>query len=144
MKYATRKTTTHLVIHCTATPEGRDVTAKDVDRMHRQRGFNGIGYHFIVRLDGTVEPGRPVDAIGAHVEGQNSTSIGISYVGGVDANDIKLAKDTRTDAQKRALRALLLDLVSKYPDVEILGHRDFPGVKKACPCFDAKADYADI
>jgi N-acetylmuramoyl-L-alanine amidase len=144
MKYASRKATTHIVIHCTATPEGRDVTAKDVDRMHRQRGFNGIGYHYVVRLDGTIEVGRPEDAIGAHVEGHNSTSIGISYVGGVDANDINKAEDTRTEAQKKALLKLIKQLREKYPKAQVLGHRDFPGVKKACPCFDAKAEYLRV
>jgi len=144
MKYASRKATTHIVIHCTATPEGRDVTAKDVDRMHRQRGFNGIGYHYVVRLDGTIEAGRPEDAIGAHVEGQNSTSVGISYVGGVDANDINKAVDTRTPAQRKALLNLIKALKLKYPGAKVLGHRDFPGVKKACPCFDAIPEYASV
>jgi len=144
MNYPSRKATTHIVIHCTATPEGRDVTAKDVDRMHRQRGFNGIGYHYVIKLDGTIEKGRPEDAIGAHVEGQNSTSIGISYVGGVDANDINKALDTRTEAQKKSLLKLIKQLREKYPKAQVLGHRDFPGVKKACPCFDAKTEYLRV
>ena len=144
MKYAARKTTDYIVIHCTATPEGRDIGAKEVDRMHRQRGFNGIGYHYVIRLDGTVEKGRPEDAIGAHVEGLNARSIGIAYVGGVDANDINKAEDTRTPQQKAALRALLTTLRARYPNAKIIGHRDHPGVKKACPCFDAIPEYADI
>ena len=112
--------------------------------MHRQRGFNGIGYHYVIRLDGTVEKGRPEDAIGAHVEGLNARSIGIAYVGGVDANDINKAEDTRTPQQKAALRALLTTLRDRYPTAKIIGHRDHPGVKKACPCFDAIPEYAEI
>lgn len=144
MKYATRKHTDHIVLHCSATPEGKKFTVKDIDRWHRQKGWNGVGYHLVVLLDGTVEQGRPIDAVGAHVEGWNSTSIGICYIGGVSADDPNVAKDTRTPAQKAALESLLIDLKAKYPKAKILGHRDFPDVKKACPCFDAKGEYAHI
>lgn len=144
MNYTKRKATDYLVIHCTATPEGRHVTVKDIDRMHRQRGFNGIGYHYLVYLDGSVHEGRPEDTVGAHVEGYNSVSIGISYVGGVDANDVNKAEDTRTPAQKAALEKLLTDLKAKYPKAKILGHRDFPKVAKACPCYSAIPEYAHI
>jgi N-acetylmuramoyl-L-alanine amidase len=133
--------TRHLVVHTTATPFGKDFSAKDIDRMHRQRGFASIGYHYLIRLDGTVEPGRPEDQVGAHVAGHNSTSIGISYVGGLGP-DGKPA-DTRTPAQKKAMERLLLQLKVKYPRAAVLGHRDFPGVKKACPCFDARAWWLD-
>ena len=133
----------YLVVHCSATPEGRDHTAKDIDDWHKQRGFNEIGYNYVVRLDGTVEEGRDVNKIPAHVTNHNKDSIGICYIGGIDRNTLQ-PKDTRTDAQKEALKRLLLELRALYPDAKILGHRDFAGVAKACPCFDAKEEYKNI
>ena len=135
---------THLVIHCTATAQGKEVSVKEIDRWHRARGFRCIGYHYIIHLDGKVSIGRPESEAGAHVEGHNSTSIGISYVGGVDANDVNKAVDTRTPAQKEALLKLLRELKGRYPKAVIQGHRDFPKVAKACPCFNAKAEYANL
>ncbi|WP_336814821.1 N-acetylmuramoyl-L-alanine amidase [Bosea sp. MMO-172] len=79
---------THIVIHCTATPAGREVTIKEIDTWHRQAGFAKIGYHYVIHLDGSVSKGRPEEEVGAHVSGHNATTIGISYVGGVDANDV--------------------------------------------------------
>lgn len=140
--FTPRKSTDWLVIHCTATPEGKEFHAKDIDRMHRERGLNGIGYHFIVCLDGTVEKGRPENMIGAHVEGFNSNSVGISYIGGVDAKG--KSKDTRTPAQKVAIVGLLKELRRRYPHAKIQGHRDFPNVHKDCPCFNAKLEYVGI
>jgi len=135
---------THLVVHCTATPAGREVSVKEIDRWHRARGFAKIGYHYIVHLDGSISEGRKEEEAGAHVAGHNSTTIGITYVGGVDANDVKKAVDTRTPAQKEALTRLLRHLLSRYPTAKIVGHRDFPGVAKACPCFDAVKEYAGL
>ena len=140
--YQKRPATDFLVVHCTATPEGKEFHASDIDRIHRQIGWNGIGYHYIITLDGKVEPGRPEDVIGAHVEGFNSRSIGISYIGGVDAK--MKAKDTRTPEQKVAIRKLLQELRKRYPKAKIQGHRDFPNVHKDCPCFNAIPEYADI
>ena len=146
-----KRTIHYLVVHCSATPEGRDHTAKDIDLWHRQRGFNEIGYNYIIRLDGTIEQGRDVDKIPAHVEGYNKDSIGICYIGGCEPHGqlvknqvIYQAKDTRTPAQKEALIKLLKELKKLYPDAMIQGHRDFLGVKKACPCFNAKDEYKDI
>ena len=133
----------YLVVHCSATPEGRDHTAKDIDAWHKQRGFNEIGYNYVVRLDGTVEEGRDVNKIPAHVTNHNKDSIGICYIGGIDRNTLQ-PKDTRTVAQKEALKKLLVELRALYPDAKILGHRDFAGVAKACPCFDAKDEYKTI
>lgn len=129
-----------IIIHCTATPEGRDVTAADVDRWHRQRGFRCIGYHFIIRLDGRIEPGRPVAEVGAHCSGHNAGSIGVAYVGGLDAAGNPC--DTRTPAQRRALVELINELVKEYPRARVHGHRDFAA--KACPCFDATKEYAGL
>lgn len=126
---------TKLIIHCSATPEGRDYTVADIDRWHRARGFKGIGYHYVIYRDGSVHPGRAVEVIGAHCTGQNANSLGICYIGGLAA-DGKTAKDTRTAAQKEALRKLVTELKAKYPDVTVHGHREF--ANKACPCFDVK------
>ena len=133
----------YLVVHCSATPEGRAHTAKDIDTWHRQRGFNEIGYNYVILLDGTVELGRDVDKIPAHVEGHNIDSIGICYIGGIDKNTLE-PKDTRTPAQKEALVKLLKELKELYPNAVIQGHRDFPGVAKACPCYNAKDEYKKI
>jgi N-acetylmuramoyl-L-alanine amidase len=134
---------THIVVHCSATPEGRPHTAADIRGWHKAQGWADIGYHWVVRLDGTVEPGRDELAIGSHVKGHNTRSIGVVYVGGVDK--VKLQpKDTRTKEQKSALLTLLKALKRRYPKAVILGHRDFPNVAKACPSFNAKAEYATI
>ncbi|WP_454960426.1 N-acetylmuramoyl-L-alanine amidase [Capnocytophaga leadbetteri] len=142
MKKSTRQIK-YLVVHCSATPEGRNHTAKDIDLWHRQRGFDGIGYNYIIRLDGTVEEGRDVNKIPSHVKGYNKESIGICYIGGIDKNTLQ-PKDTRTAAQKEALKKLLVELKKLYPQAEILGHRDFPNVAKACPCFNAKIEYKNL
>jgi N-acetyl-anhydromuramyl-L-alanine amidase AmpD len=148
------RTITDIVIHCTATRAWQDYSADDIRRMHKAQGWADIGYHYVVRLDGTIEPGRDVDKIGAHVSGNNTHSIGVVYVGGLD-NQGK-AKDTRTENQKNALLNLLLDLRRLYPNARISGHRDFsPDLNgngtiepyewvKQCPCFDAKAEYRRI
>ncbi len=121
-----------IIVHCSATPEGRAHTAADIDRWHRQRGFDCIGYHFVVRLDGTVEPGRPLEKVGAHCKGHNADSIGICYIGGL-AKDAKTPKDTRTPAQREALRGLVAWLRRTFPAATLHGHREFAA--KACPCF---------
>lgn len=128
-----------IIVHCTATKEGQNVTAETVRRWHKARGFNDIGYHYLIRLDGTIEKGRDDAVIGAHAVGNNRDSLGVCYVGGLDANG--KPKDTRTAAQKESLRKLLNLLRKKYPGVTVYGHHDFDK-GKACPCFDAKTEYA--
>ena len=129
---------TEIIVHCTATPEGREVRVADVDRWHRNRGFTRIGYHYLVELDGTVAVGRPLGQIGAHCKNHNAHSIGICYVGGLD---VRLRpKDTRTPAQREALRTLISSLRRQFPGAKVLGHRDL--ANKACPCFDARAEYS--
>lgn len=130
-----------IIVHCSATPEGKDFTAADIDRWHRQRGWRCIGYHYVIELDGSIHKGRDESLIGAHCSGQNADSIGICYVGGV-AKDGKTPKDTRTDAQKHSLLELLKELKAKYPNATIHGHREFAA--KDCPSFDAKSEYKDI
>ena len=130
-----------IIIHCSATPEGKDFTASDIQVWHVKRGFNEIGYHFVIDLDGTVEHGRNIQRVGAHCLGQNRNSIGICYIGGL-AEDGKTPKDTRTEAQKKSLLLLLKELKAKYPRVTIHGHNEYAA--KDCPCFDVKAEYAEI
>lgn len=130
-----------IIVHCTATAEGKDFKAADIDRWHKAKGWDGIGYHHVVDLDGTVEPGRPESKVGAHCLKHNTNSIGVVYVGGV-ASDGKTQKDTRTPQQKAALVKLLTELKHRYPNASIHGHRDFAA--KACPSFDATTEYKDI
>lgn len=139
---------THIVIHCSATREGKVITAADIDRMHRDRGFAKIGYHYFIRLDGTVERGRREEEVGAHVSGHNATTIGVCYAGGLDAHG--KAKDTRTQAQKAAMVRVVLALIKKYRGVKVVGHRDLSPDRdrdgkverhewvKECPCFSVE------
>lgn len=142
-----KRTIKEIIIHCTATPEGRDVTIADITRWHKARGFSTIGYHYVIYRDGTVHEGRDVNLIGAHCTNHNSYSIGVCYVGGlkfvpnVPINKLP-AKDTRNEKQKAAMLSLLLDLKKLYPNAKIYGHRDF--ANKSCPCFDAKNEYKNL
>ena len=129
-----------IIIHCTATPAGRTVTVDDVDRWHRERGFRGLGYHYLVYLDGTIAYGRPEESIGAHCRGYNRDSIGVCYVGGLD-NRMKPC-DTRTLEQRQSLLVLLRQLIARYPGAKIYSHRDFAA--KDCPCFDATEEYRSL
>ncbi len=124
-----------IIIHCTATPEGRKTTVADVDGWHKQRGFVKIGYHYLIGLNGEVWPGRSESEIGAHCLNHNAKSIGVCYVGGL-AVDGKTPKDTRTPAQKNALVKLVKELKNKYPKATIHGHNEFAA--KACPSFNVK------
>lgn len=130
-----------IIVHCSATAEFRDFGAADIDRWHKAQGWDCIGYHYVVKLDGTVQEGRPVERMGAHCKGHNANSIGVCYIGGLTA-DGKTPKDTRTAAQKAALLSLIRRLKSNYPGAKVYGHRDF--AKKACPCFEAREEYSEI
>lgn len=133
---------THIVVHCSATPEGREHNAADIRRWHvRDNGWNDIGYHYVVKLNGEVETGRPEGLVGAHVAGHNAKTIGVCYVGGVDKN--LRPKDTRTAEQRAALLELISDLCERYPKAMVVGHRYFDK-GKACPSFDAGREYAAI
>lgn len=132
-----------LIVHCTATPEFKDFDVEDVRSWHvKGNGWSDIGYHYLIKLDGTVEEGRPIERSGAHVAGHNKNSIGIAYVGGMDKNMDEWI-DTRTVEQKDSLFNLLMDLKYEYPDSIVYGHNDFTD-KKVCPCFDAKSEYEEI
>ncbi len=126
-----------IIIHCSATPEGKDFTVQQIDQWHRQRGFRCIGYHFVIYRDGSVHEGRPIGEIGAHCKGYNANSTGICYIGGCAA-DGKTPKDTRTEAQRAALVALVRELKAKYPSATVHGHNEF--ANKACPSFIVKND----
>lgn len=130
-----------IIVHCSATPEGKDFTVLDIKKWHLERGFSDIGYHYVIYRDGSINKGRDESKIGAHCTGHNSYSIGVCYVGGV-AKDGKTAKDTRTDAQKKSLLSLLRNLKMKYPQASIHSHRDY--ANKACPSFDATKEYSSI
>lgn len=136
-----RRKITEIIVHCTATPEGKDYTIKDITQWHKQRGFSTIGYHYVVYRDGSVHTGRDVNVAGAHCTGHNAHSIGVCYVGGL-AKDGKTPKDTRTNVQKASLEILLRKLRTLYPTAKIYGHNTFSA--KACPCFDATKEYAKI
>ena len=121
-----------IIIHCSATPEGKNIGATTIRGWHKERGFTDIGYHYVIRLDGTIEQGRPIEQIGAHCQGQNRNSIGICYIGGLSQK--RQPKDTRTIAQRQAMKQLIQELQEQFPEVTIHGHREFAA--KACPCFD--------
>lgn len=127
-----------IIVHCTATPEGREVSVDTIRSWHKANGWSDIGYHYVVHLDGTVEAGRPEAEIGAHVAGHNTGTLGVVYVGGVDA--AMGPKDTRTPAQKNALMALCQALCTKYQKIaKISGHNQYTNTK-ACPSFDVRKD----
>ena len=135
------RTITLIVVHCSANRAGSALRMADIDCCHRSRGWLGCGYHYVIPTDGTIEPGRPDEMTGAHCKRHNRRSIGVCYIGGLSADGVP--SDTRTEAQRAALRSLLEDLHRRYPKALIVGHRDLdPG--KACPCFDAVSEYRDL
>lgn len=134
-----------IIIHCSATRPKVDVGAKEIRQWHTQpepygRGWRDIGYHYVIRLDGTIERGRPISRAGAHCVGHNAHSIGICYVGGLD--DAGEAADTRTPAQKSALIKLIYNLITVYR-CDVHSHHDYNS-SKPCPCFDAHEEYSPI
>lgn len=130
-----------IIVHCSATPEGKDFTVAQIKQWHLQRGFSDIGYHYVIYRDGSVHTGRPESVSGAHCTGHNTISIGVCYIGGCATNGTT-PKDTRTPAQKVALVKLLKELKAKYPKATIHSHKDY--ANKACPSFDATKEYASI
>ena len=133
---------TLIVVHCSAVRPDQQSSAAQIDTWHRQQGWKlGIGYHYVVRRDGRIEHGRPEYLAGAHCQNHNQHSVGVCYEGGLDIRG--QPADTRTTAQRSALRQLLAELHSRYPQALIVGHRDLDP-RKACPCFDAAKAYADL
>ena len=119
-----------IILHCSATQEGKDFNAKDIDRWHRERGWSGIGYHYVIKLDGTIEVGRDINKIGSHCKGYNKDSIGICYIGGLDKKGNP--KDTRTIQQKASMSLLIERLRKRFPNAKLFGHCDLSN--KNCPC----------
>ena len=148
MKYKPMTAINHLVVHCSATRATADVGAADIRLWHKRQGWVDIGYHYVIKRDGTVEKGRPDDQPGAHVHGYNSKSLGICMVGGL-APDGKRGENNFTPAQFAALKTLLGTLSARYPNAKVLGHRDLSPDRngdgkitrnewlKECPSFDA-------
>ena len=145
---------TRVFIHCSATREGQDIDAATIRKWHLAQGWKDIGYHFVIRLDGSIERGRPENTTGSHVAGFNTGSIGVVYVGGLDTQG--KPKDTRTPAQLLAMRHLCKALASEYPKARFMGHRDASPDKdrdgviekhewlKECPCFDVKSWWESV
>jgi N-acetylmuramoyl-L-alanine amidase len=130
-----------IVLHCSATKDTQTYTPEQLERDHKARGFIQAGYHFYVRRNGEIVSMRPVEQIPAHAKGFNRNSIAICYEGGLDVTG--KPKDTRTIKQKESIRILLHLLLTHYPGSRICGHRDL-GAHKACPCFNAEEEYADL
>lgn len=126
------KSVDYIIIHCSATPVNLDCDVNTIRCMHLGQGFDDIGYHWVIKRDGTVETGREEELEGAHCMGYNHNSIGICYVGGLDGNG--LAANTMTAAQEASMIALCVKLKKKFPSAEIVGHNQL--CDKNCPCFD--------
>lgn len=127
-----------IIIHCSATPEGKDFTVEQIRQWHKARGFRDIGYHWIIYRDGSVHRGRKETEVGAHCLGHNAKAIGICYIGGC-APDGKTPKDTRTPQQKEAIRQAISEIRQRWGQLPVYGHRDF--ARKACPSFDVHKEY---
>jgi len=127
-----------ITVHCAATKPSHNTDAKAIDRMHRLRGFLKIGYHYVIKRDGTVETGRKETETGAHVAGRNTGNIGICLAGGIHEVTGK-AENNFTPQQFASLAKLIAELKVRYPAAEVLGHRDHPNVAKDCPCFDTRS-----
>lgn len=130
----------YIIIHAAATKPSMDIGIKEITRWHRERGFFTVGYHYVIRRDGTLETGRPVGTMGAHAYGHNHHSVGVCMVGGVSEEDVSIAENNYTEEQWACLKSLVEHLKDVYPDAEVIGHRDVSD--KECPSFDAKAWYA--
>lgn len=135
------RTITLIIIHCSAVIPSQTSSAAQIDTWHKARGWSGIGYHYVIRRDGTIENGRPEHKVGAHCTNHNKHSIGICYEGGLDSQGHP--SDTRTPEQTATLRALIESLHDSYPHALILGHHDLDP-RKSCPCYDVVQEYHDL
>lgn len=143
MSYLPDSRVTRIVIHYSATSIENDYTAADIDKMHKARGFKEIGYHYFIRKDGTVETGRDLSQpgrfeVGAHSKGENASSIGVCYEGGVRKASPNVGFDSRTPAQKAAMTKLVSELVERFDGALVDGHRDMPAAATQCPGFNAR------
>lgn len=129
-----RKETKLIIVHCSATHPGMNIGRREINEWHLNKGWAGIGYHYVIRRDGSVELGRDIEETGAHAEGYNAVSVGVCLVGGV--NDKKIPEANYTEAQWKTLVTLLKKLKKKYPSARIIGHNEV--AKKACPSFNVQ------
>lgn len=127
---------TLICVHCSATKAGQDIGAAEIDEWHKARGFTMIGYSDVIRRDGSLEKGRPWGAALAHAKGYNEGAIAVCMVGGITDEGDPAANFT--NAQWKTLDAYLAFARLRYPNAEIKGHRDLPGVNKSCPCFSVE------
>lgn len=135
VQFTPRKTTKYIVVHCAATKPTMDIGLREIRQWHRQQGWLDVGYHFIIRRDGTVEKGRDVDVVGSHVKGYNSESLGICMAGGIDAKG--KPENNFTPEQFASLSGLLFTLKEQFPEASTVGHHELdPG--KACPSFNVQ------
>ncbi|AUQ62143.1 N-acetylmuramoyl-L-alanine amidase [Phaeobacter inhibens] len=139
----------YIVIHYSATAVEDDVSADDIDRMHKRRGFRKIGYHWYIRKSGSIEMGRDLSQpgrfeVGAHSKGENSISVGICFEGGVRKGAMNAGFDSRTPAQTRAMIELIDKMLERFPGAVVRGHRDMPGAATQCPGFDATAWWDEV
>lgn len=132
VQFKPRATTEAIFVHCSATKPTMDIGVREIRQWHKEQGWLDVGYHFIIRRDGTVEEGRPVDTVGSHVQGWNDRSVGVCLVGGIDAKGKPEANFT--PIQMSALKSILTMLRAKYPEATIMAHHDV--APKACPSFD--------
>ncbi len=123
-----------IVIHCSATPPYRDIGVAEIDEWHRERGWKKIGYHLVIRRDGSLEYGREADRMGAHAKGHNKDSYAICWIGGVD--NLNRAEDNRTDAQKASLETAVKAIKLIWPNAAVIGHNEVS--TKDCPSFDCQ------
>lgn len=149
MSYLPDGRVTYIVIHYSATAIEDDVSAADIDTMHKRRGFREIGYHWYIRKDGTVERGRDLSEpgrfeVGAHSKGENSQSIGICFEGGVRKSAMNTGFDSRTPAQKKTMIDLIEKMQDRFPGAVVRGHRDMPGAATQCPGFNAGAWWDEV
>ena len=135
-----RKETKLIIVHCSATQPKADIGKKEIDRWHRQKGWFGIGYHFVIRRNGTVETGRDLMAAGAHAQGYNDISVGVCLVGGIDEK--MRPENNFTPEQWDSLIKLLKELKEKFPEATIIGHNEV--AKKACPSFNVQKWKAEV
>lgn len=136
----------YIVIHCSATRPSMDVGAKEIDKWHRAQGWRMIGYHLVIRRDGSTETGRPLnedhllepEEVGAHVEGYNSISVGVCMIGGVSEHDVNVPENNFTDDQWQTLPRVIAAYQKQFPGAKVVGHRDL-NPNKACPSFNVAA-----
>lgn len=131
----------NIVLHYSATYPDQDLGVADIDKMHKARGWAGVGYHYVIKRDGTVQKGRPDATVGAHVSGHNTGSLGICCIGGIErATGPNVGVDNRTEAQKAATVKLVRSLLEQHPGAQVVGHRDLSPTQ--CPGFDARSWWA--